>query len=203
MQCFIIVSKAGPHAGGVYGLQKGRVVYVAVFMVEQMKMAEPSVGCVLLIFLFVAAIQDIKSRKIKNWWNLTGLCAAFVLSFFRKDFSLAEFSRGVLVAFALSFVCWKLRAFQAGDAKMLCVIGGLFGWRLFLCDFALTILLGGAVGIVLLICRRLRSRRSGTEAQKKENRASFPFSVVIAVSAAVTFFGKAQLEWYIFKNIAG
>lgn len=168
---------------------------------DRMEIAELLVGYVLLIFLFVAVIQDIKSRKIKNWWNLTGLCAAFVLSFFRKDFGITEFFLGVLVAFALSFACWKLRAFQAGDAKMLCVFGGLFGWRLFLCDFALTILLGGAVGIVLLIYRGLRSCRSGKEVQEKENRVSFPFSVVIAVSSAVTFFWKARLEVYVFEEL--
>ena len=58
---------------------------------DRMEIAELLMGYVLLVFLFVAVIQDLKSRKIKNWWNLMGLCAAFVLSFFRKDFSLAEF----------------------------------------------------------------------------------------------------------------
>ena len=159
-------------------------------------MAETAVTCVLLVFLLVAAAQDIKIRKIKNQWNLTGMLAAFLLVFFRDDMTIPEFFFGVLTAFALSFFCWKLRAFQAGDAKMLCVLGGLFGWKLFLCDFALTILLGGTVGLIFLLYRKLRFRK-----EEKEN--NIPFAVVIAAAAVVSWLFKQQLTAYLFQGLMG
>lgn len=166
-------------------------------------MAEIVTSCVLFVFLLVAAVQDIKNRKIKNWWNLAGILAAFFLALFREDITVLEFFIGVLVAFALSFFCWKLRAFKAGDAKMLCVIGGLFGWKLFLCDFLLTILLGGAVGLCFLVYRKIRFRKSEKEVQEKEKRSKIPFALVIAVAAAVSWIFQQQLIDYLFQGSVG
>lgn len=166
-------------------------------------MVEIVTGCVLFVFVLVAAVQDVRDRKIKNWWNLSGILAAFFLALCREEITVFGFFVGVLTAFALSFFCWKLRAFKAGDAKMLCVIGGLFGWKLFVCDFLLTILLGGAAGLCFLVDRKIRFRKSEKELQEKEKRNKFPFAIVIAVAAVISWIFQQQLIDYLFQGAVG
>ena len=129
-------------------------------------------GRITLVLVLVSAVwQDIKERKISNKTIITGLVLGLFFSALRPDITLPETFFGAAAAFAIGYVCWKLKVFRAGDAKLLCVVGAFTGIRMILPCFVYTIFAGALLGVPLFIKRMIRREKGWTEV---------PFSPAIA-----------------------
>ena len=75
-----------------------------------------------------AAIQDVRTRKIRNWLTLTlaasGICNSFLITAVVPP---AQAGLGLLVGFAIPFVLFALGALGGGDVKLLAGIGAWLG----------------------------------------------------------------------------
>src|ERR1051326_1711318 len=111
---------------------------------------------VLLIVVFIAAVYDLRYRRIPNWLTASGVLAGLAMNTF-----LLEGWRGVQlsliglgVAFGLYFVLYALRAMGAGDVKLMAAIGTIVGvsywWRIFL----ITAMLGGVLGVLFALFKK-------------------------------------------------
>lgn len=160
-------------------------------------------GHILLVILCcVATIQDIKSRKITNRFNVVAAGISLLCELITKERTLLEVIGGFVSAFVLGIVLWKLGAIKAGDAKFLWSIGIIKGLKAFWITMILVIMAGGviALGIILIKgdfkrrfvrlwnyvkCMFLLRQYQKYEAEKPEE---FPFSVPILVGCLVEFF---------------
>lgn len=134
---------------------------------------------VLIIVVGFAVYQDLTTKKIKNKLNCIGGGLGIFLSFVDSNFKLIDSVVGGIIAFLIAFICWRLNAFKAGDAKLLCVVGIFLGWKQFLNCFLEMILLGAVFAIIILIYKKL----------KKKSNVFFPFSIPIALGCITGMFG--------------
>ena len=108
----------------------------------------------LTALVIVAAVYDIRFRRIPNWLVVAGFCLGLALNifFFRVDgLILALF--GAALAFAIYLPFFALRAMGAGDVKLMIAIGAFVGARNWLILFLITAILGGILAVCLLLVR--------------------------------------------------
>src|SRR6266436_6462147 len=124
-------------------------------------MSFPSVvfQIVLALVVIVAAIYDVRFRRIPNWLVLAGLVLGIGFNTFLFEWgglrhSLFGLGLGLLIYFPL----YLLRGMGAGDVKLMAVIGSIVGAANWLGIFLITAVLGGLVAMILLLVRgRLRN----------------------------------------------
>ena len=111
----------------------------------------------LLAMLLVAAIYDVRFRRIPNWITVTGAAMGLALNAFLFGppgswFSLAGvwFSlRGLGLGFGVYFLLYVIRAMGAGDVKLMAAVGAMVGWQDWLGIFVITAVLGGVMAVIL------------------------------------------------------
>ena len=116
----------------------------------------PGVQIALLLLVIPAAIFDIRSRRIPNWLNLSGLILGFALNVFLADrvtAGLKHSAVGMLFAFAVYFVLYLIHAMGAGDVKMMAAVGSIVGPADWLGIFVITALIGGIFALVLIFSK--------------------------------------------------
>jgi Flp pilus assembly protein protease CpaA len=107
---------------------------------------------VVLVWMFFAVWQDMKTREIYNWLNfsLLGIALAYkaFLSFNRNDSSVFLISiAGALVFYGLANLFYYGKAFAGGDAKLLIAVGAALPYESYL-DI---LILGGAFVFLLFL----------------------------------------------------
>ena len=129
----------------------------------------------LAIALLIAAITDIRARRIDNW--LTGAVALGAPLFWASGLSLwpgIALQFGVaLIAFAILAVLFAMRAMGGGDVKLLTALALWIEPVLFMQLIVLMALLGGVLTLVLGSWHIMRRRK---------DRLAIPYGV--AISAA-------------------
>lgn len=112
---------------------------------------------VLLAVLLVAAVYDVRFRRIPNWITVTGVALGVLLNAFLFDplswFSLGGvwFSlRGLGLGFGVYFLLYVIRAMGAGDVKLMAAVGAMVGWQDWVGIFAITAVLGGVMAVILM-----------------------------------------------------
>jgi prepilin peptidase CpaA len=112
----------------------------------------------IVVVVLVAAISDIRTRRVPNWLTFSGVIVAIALNSFLFELAGLWFSlKGLGLAFGVYFVLYLLRAMGAGDVKLMAFLGAAAGWANWLGILFLTAILGGIVGILLVMTRgRLR-----------------------------------------------
>lgn len=116
--------------------------------------ALPETGQILLgILVLVAAVYDIRYRRIPNWLVLTGIIAGLVWNACDLPVwpGLKRSAAGLGTGFALYFPLYLLRARGAGDVKLLAAAGAIAGAGNCVWIFALTAVLGGLIALILLL----------------------------------------------------
>ncbi len=110
---------------------------------------------VLAAVVLVAAVFDIRSRRIPNWLTLSGVVAGIVLnSFLGVDkYNWRSALMGLGLAFLIYFPLYLLRGMGAGDVKLMAAVGSLVGPANWFAIFLLSSVLGGVVAILLLLSR--------------------------------------------------
>jgi prepilin peptidase CpaA len=119
----------------------------------------PGIGQILLgILAGVAALFDIRFRRIPNWLVLSGIVLGLGWNLSSSGLSgLLRSAEGLGLGFALYFPLYLIRARGAGDVKLLAAAGAITGPGNIFLICVLTAILGGIIAlIVLVIAGRLR-----------------------------------------------
>jgi len=108
--------------------------------------------CFLIIVLLIAAISDIRSKKIPNWLTYPAMMVATIYHTTAKGIGGFLFSiEGVAVGIAVLTVIYLLGGTGAGDVKLMGAMGALLGPKGVFVAFLFTSIVGGVYAIVLLI----------------------------------------------------
>lgn len=110
---------------------------------------------ILLVIVLIAAIYDLRYRRIPNWLNLSGVVLGLGIN-------TLLFAGSGLIGAVLGMACslivyvplYLIRGMGAGDVKLMMAVGAIAGpWNWF-GIFVATALLGGLVSIVLVALKR-------------------------------------------------
>ena len=129
----------------------------------------------LAAILGTAVWQDVRTRKIKNRVSVTGAALGLASAVLLPERHIADALLGFFVMLGTGMLCWKLRVFRAGDAKLLCAVGSFTGWKMGLNCLLIAVLIGAAAGLPAVITRLCR---------REKGRTPFPFSIAIAAGWA-------------------
>ena len=112
-------------------------------------------GQILLgILVAIAAVYDIRYRRIPNWLVLAGILVGFAWNIFSlSGLGPGRAAAGLGLGFILYFPLWLLRARGAGDVKLLAAVGAITGPGNCFLVFILTAILGGVIALVMLLMR--------------------------------------------------
>ncbi len=108
----------------------------------------------LAALVIIAAIFDVRFRRIPNWLVLTGICAGFALNGFLFGLSgLGRAGLGLAVAAAIYVPLFALRAMGAGDVKLMAAAGSMTGASNWFALFLITAIAGGIIALGVLFFR--------------------------------------------------
>ncbi|MES1261460.1 MAG: prepilin peptidase [Acidobacteriota bacterium] len=110
------------------------------------------------VLVMVAAVYDVRRRRIPNWLTLGGIVAGFGWNACVAGApGLTRAATGLALGFLLYFPLYLLRARGAGDVKLLAAVGAIAGAGNCFWVFVLTAVLGGVIALALVLFRgRLR-----------------------------------------------
>jgi prepilin peptidase CpaA len=110
------------------------------------------------ILVAVAAVIDMRFRRIPNWLVLAGVVAGLAWNLYSGGLSgLGRAAAGLGVGFILYFPLFLLRALRGGDVKLLAAAGAIAGPGNIFRIFLLTAILGGIIAVIYALIRgRLR-----------------------------------------------
>lgn len=161
---------------------------------------------IFVLTMGVAAVFDLRTRRIPNWLTLGGLAAALVLRALTGVHPLLDGLAGAGLGFGLGIVCMVLGALGGGDGKLIMTVGAFFGFRPFVGALLLIGVLGGLLGIAEAVRQRailpaaynaggMLKRwatlgRSGSPVRTLESPGAIkvPYGVAIALGAVAWWF---------------
>jgi len=112
------------------------------------------------VLLLIAFISDVRTMRIPNLLTATALASAlFYHCIFGGLGGGLQALLGALAGALPLFVLYLLKGIGAGDVKLFAALGAWIGSYLVLQTMMYAILYAGAVGVVLLICRRSFAKR--------------------------------------------
>ncbi|MGI8961060.1 MAG: A24 family peptidase [Bryobacteraceae bacterium] len=110
---------------------------------------------ILIAIVLVAAVYDLRFRRIPNWLNVSGVIlglAVNTLLFARSGFIVAVL--GITCSLLVYVPLYLIRGMGAGDVKLMAAVGAIAGpWNWF-GIFVATALLGGVVSIIFVSLKR-------------------------------------------------
>jgi prepilin peptidase CpaA len=108
----------------------------------------------LLAIVLTGGWADLRSRRIPNWLNLSGLILGLGLNtFFARAEGLKLAALGIGLALLIYLPLYLIRAMGAGDVKFMAAIGALIGPENWLAVFLTTAILGGIASLCLVVAR--------------------------------------------------
>jgi prepilin peptidase CpaA len=115
----------------------------------------PGTAALLLAVVLVAAVYDVRYRRIPNWLNVTGVLAGIALNTFLYQGlpGLGFALKGLFLAFGIYAVLYALHAMGAGDVKLMAAVGAIVGWENWFGIFLVTAVVGGILSIILSVSR--------------------------------------------------
>jgi prepilin peptidase CpaA len=109
---------------------------------------------ILLLIVCLAAVYDLRYRRIPNWIVLAGLALGLGVNTFLFEWAgLRQSLYGLGLAFLIYFPLYLLHGMGAGDVKLMAAVGAIVGWADWLGIFFLTAIVGGLAAIALLAGR--------------------------------------------------
>lgn len=119
----------------------------------------PVTGEILLgILVGVAAVYDIRYRRIPNWLVLAGIIAGLTWNSLSSGAAgLGRSAAGLGLGFVLYFPLYLIRGRRAGDVKLLAAVGAITGPGNVFWVFLLTAILGGAIALVIVMLHKRTS----------------------------------------------
>lgn len=115
----------------------------------------PGIVAALTVITLVAAVTDIRSRRIPNWLVVAGVAAGFVLNIALGGWAgLKAAALGFGLALLIYVPLFLLRAMGGGDVKLMAAVGCLAGPHAWFYIFILASIAGGLYAMFLLMARR-------------------------------------------------
>ncbi len=113
-----------------------------------------AIKIILCVLVSIAAVTDIRSRRIPNWLVLPGLGLGLALNALLFGWAGAKVSvSGAGLAFGIYVAFYLLHAMGAGDVKLMAAIGAIAGLKAWLLIFFFTAIAGGVVAFALLLIK--------------------------------------------------
>jgi len=104
--------------------------------------------------ILVAAITDLRTRRIPNVLTLPAIPVGFVLSYILEGSTgLLASVVGLVLALVIYLPLYALRAMGAGDGKLMAAVSTFIGWSMWLHLFFAASLLGGVVAVVFTMAK--------------------------------------------------
>jgi prepilin peptidase CpaA len=160
----------------------------------------------LLAMAVAGGWADLRTRRIPNWLNLSGLILGIGLNtFFHQGDGLRLALTGSCLALLIYIPLYVIRAMGAGDVKFMAAIGAIVGPENWLTLFLMTAVLGGIASICLILVRgrlhvtlanlstistellhgRLPYRKDPTLDVNDRHAVGLPHGTMIAISAGL------------------
>lgn len=106
----------------------------------------------ILLISALAAISDIQSRTIKNELILSGMIFGILLGAYGEGIDgVIKSLSGAFLPFLLLFMFFILHLMGGGDIKLMCSLGSLTGPVAITKIMAVSVLIGGVIGIIKLL----------------------------------------------------
>ena len=139
----------------------------------------------ILVVLLIAAISDVRERRIPNW--TVGLVLAVALASAAMSGGLSDMGWAIsagLAMLAVSFALYAIGWIGAGDAKLFAAVAVFTGWG-FLGSFVFLTAVGGGVLAILSLAQRPAEVLGAIILQGgKRPSVEIPYGVAIAVGGA-------------------
>lgn len=114
----------------------------------------------LALLVTVAAVFDLRTRRIPNWLCAAGLVCGFACQIALLRWAGArEAILGTGLALLIYLPLFALRAVGGGDVKLMAAVGSMAGPKAWITIFLVTAIVGGAMALVLIAVRG-RTRRT-------------------------------------------
>jgi len=126
----------------------------------QFTIPPPGMAAILLTLVVVAAVYDIRYRRIPNWLTLAGVVVGIGLNIFlgwdspQKWAGLFFALKGLGFGFILYFGLFALRAMGAGDVKLMAAVGSMVGWEDWFGIFLVTAVTGGVLALLVSVLKK-------------------------------------------------
>ena len=149
--------------------------------------AEFLIACVLLPALIVMTAIDLQYQIIPDVITLPGIPIGLLMNLATGRMSWIESGLGILVGGGLFFVIivTSRGGMGGGDLKLGAMLGAFLGWKALVFGLFIAIVLGGAIGAVLLLTGR-RGRKD-----------PIPFGPFLAAGGAMAlFWGEQAFSWW-------
>jgi prepilin peptidase CpaA len=104
----------------------------------------------LTLVVVIAAVTDLKSRRIPNWLTLPAVPIGLVAQTIYGEGFLASFY-GACAGFVALLALFAIGAGGAGDVKLFTVVGSFVGIHNLLVVFVLVALLGGVAAVIVAL----------------------------------------------------
>jgi prepilin peptidase CpaA len=99
----------------------------------------------------VAAIVDLRSRRIPNWLTASLILAGIALNVWRAGFAGGGLAlAGAALGLAILLPLYAIRAMGAGDVKLLAGLGAVLGPQVLVSVAVYTAIAGGLISAVML-----------------------------------------------------
>jgi prepilin peptidase CpaA len=109
----------------------------------------------LVAVVLSAGFYDLRTRKIPNWLNLSGLVLGLGLNtLLLHGHGIALALLGLGLSLLIYIPLYLVRGMGAGDVKLMAAVGSIAGPQNWLGIFLITALLGGAVALILVFFKR-------------------------------------------------
>ncbi len=118
----------------------------------------PALEVLVVALTLVAAVYDLRERRIPNWLSVTGMLVGVLANVMLAGVAgLKAAGLGFALAALVYVPLFLLRAVGGGDVKLMAAVGAIAGPGVWLAIFFATALVGGAAALVLTLWRgRLR-----------------------------------------------
>ncbi len=149
--------------------------------------AEFLMACVLLPALIAMTAIDLQHQMIPDLITLPGIPVGLLINLATGRIPWLESAIGILVGGGLFFVIIVASrgGMGGGDLKLGAMLGSFLGWKALLFGLFVAIVLGGAIGAVLLVTGR-RGRKD-----------PIPFGPFLAAGGAMAlFWGEHAFSWW-------
>lgn len=158
--------------------------------------------CIALIIVALSMYTDIKYGKIKNIFSVILIISSIIIFIVFREPDIKDKIFGLAVPFVLGFPLYALRMFGAGDIKLFCGLGLMFGLNWILWCMAYSIFCGGAIALLIIIKSKNAKERllylfsyirftivtlkfTPYQSFEKNSTSTFPFAIAIFLGCVV------------------
>jgi prepilin peptidase CpaA len=149
-------------------------------------------GCAVVV-VSLAAVIDVRSRRIPNWVTFGGLGLGIVVNAYLYGANgVLGALAGTLLGAAMLLPFYVFGAVGAGDVKLLAAVGALLGPRMLVSVAIYGAIVGGLMSLIVLVWSgRLRLIAEGLLSSHRLptlGRATAPYGVAIASGVYLSMF---------------